>query len=170
MYKYRYTHLEPNRHLFLKVNPPQKQGRNSNGNKGPHLGSRYIYIQKKIYIYRIFVATLFFMQTQSPGRWSSSRLLSPPAAPENSQRKALRIPGNQLMCIYIHIFIPIPSMYGQVRFNMTVYHMYVLYIYSMLLGRWWFQPTLKEYVRQIVSFSKVQGEKIKCYNHHQGTN
>ena len=29
--------------LFLKVNPP-KQGPNSNQNKGPHLGSRYIYI------------------------------------------------------------------------------------------------------------------------------
>ena len=36
-----YANLEPQRPLFLKVNPPPKQGRNSNQNKGPHyLGSR----------------------------------------------------------------------------------------------------------------------------------
>ena len=38
-----YIYLEPKWPLFLKVNPP-KQGRNSNQNKGPHLGSRYIFI------------------------------------------------------------------------------------------------------------------------------
>ena len=34
-----YDDLEPNWPVFLKVNPP-KQGRTSNQNKGPHLGSR----------------------------------------------------------------------------------------------------------------------------------
>ena len=38
-----YIYLEPKWPLFLKVSPP-KQGPNSNQNKGPHLGSRYIYI------------------------------------------------------------------------------------------------------------------------------
>ena len=41
-------YLEPKRPLFLKVDPPKKQGQNSNQNKG-HLGSRYLYI----YIYRL---------------------------------------------------------------------------------------------------------------------
>ena len=45
-----YIYLEPNWPLFLKVNPP-KQGRNSNQNKGPHLGSRYICYSLSIYIY-----------------------------------------------------------------------------------------------------------------------
>ena len=36
-------YLEPQWPLFLKVNPP-KQGRSSNQNRGPHLGSRYIYL------------------------------------------------------------------------------------------------------------------------------
>ncbi len=38
---YIYTYLEPVCPLFWELNPP-KEGRNSNQNKGPHLGSRYI--------------------------------------------------------------------------------------------------------------------------------
>ena len=36
--------LEPKRPAVFEALFPQKQGLNSNQNKGPHLGSRYIYI------------------------------------------------------------------------------------------------------------------------------
>ena len=50
---------------FLKVNPP-KQGPNFNQNKGPHLGSRYIYIYKYINIYIIYIQHLKNIQPLNP--------------------------------------------------------------------------------------------------------
>ncbi len=38
------VYLESNWPLFLKGKNPPKQGRNSNQNKGPHLGSRYLHL------------------------------------------------------------------------------------------------------------------------------
>ena len=119
IYIYVHTYTEnPTDIYFWRSTPLQNKAEIPTETRGPIwvLGiCLYIYFCMHI----IFVANLFFMQTQSPGRWSSSRLLSPPAAPENSQKKALRTTGNQAMWrnkyIYIYTFIPITSMYGQVR-------------------------------------------------------
>ena len=45
---YIYIYLEPVCPLFWWLNPP-KQGLNSNQNKGPHLGSRYVYANQKVH-------------------------------------------------------------------------------------------------------------------------